>query len=104
MVKAISILGSTGSIGKQSIEAAMHLGLPVKALTAQSKIDMLEEQARRLKPEFVAVYDEQAAKALVAQDLVNKLMQNPNVSVNNDTIQGLNKQLCALLAELSKFY
>ena len=47
---------------------------------------------------------EQAAKALVAQDLVNKLMQNPNVSVNNDTIQGLNKQLCVLLAELSKFY
>ena len=63
MVKAISILGSTGSIGKQSIEAAMHLGLPVKALTAQSKIDLLEEQARRVKPEFVAVYDENAAKA-----------------------------------------
>ena len=63
MVNAISILGSTGSIGRQSIEAAVHLGVPVKALTAQSKIDMLEEQARRLKPEFVAVYDEQAAKA-----------------------------------------
>ena len=63
MVNAISILGSTGSIGRQSIEAAVHLGIPVKALTAQSKIDLLEEQARRLNPEFVAVYDEQAAKA-----------------------------------------
>ena len=63
MVKAISILGSTGSIGRQSIEAAVHLGVPVKALTAQRKIDLLEEQARRLKPEFVAVYDEEAAKA-----------------------------------------
>ncbi len=63
MVNAISILGSTGSIGRQSIEAAVHLGVPVKALTAQRKIDMLEEQARRLKPEFVAVYDEEAAKA-----------------------------------------
>ena len=63
MVNAISILGSTGSIGRQSIEAAVHLGVPVKALTAQSKIDLLEEQARRLNPEFVAVYDEQAAKA-----------------------------------------
>ena len=63
MVNAISILGSTGSIGKQSIEAAMHLGLSVKALTAQRKIDLLEEQARRVKPEFVAVYDEEAAKA-----------------------------------------
>ena len=63
MVKAISILGSTGSIGRQSIEAAVHLGVPVKALTAQRKIDLLEEQARRLKPEFVAVYNEEAAKA-----------------------------------------
>ena len=63
MVNAISILGSTGSIGRQSIEAAVHLGVPVKALTAQRKIDLLEEQARRLKPEFVAVYDEEAAKA-----------------------------------------
>ena len=62
MVNAISILGSTGSIGRQSIEAAVHLGIPVKALTAQSKIDLLEEQARRLMPEFVAVYDEEAAK------------------------------------------
>lgn len=64
MIKAVSILGSTGSIGRQSIAAAEHLGLPVKALAANRKIDMVEEQARRLKPEFVAVYDENAANEL----------------------------------------
>jgi len=63
MVNAISILGSTGSIGRQTVAAAGHLGLRVAALTAQRKIDLLEEQARLLRPEFVAVYDEAAAKA-----------------------------------------
>lgn len=64
MIKAISILGSTGSIGRQSIAAAEHLGLKVAALTANRKTDMVEEQARRLKPEFVAVFDEAAANDL----------------------------------------
>ena len=64
MRKAISILGSTGSIGRQSIAAAEHLGLRVAALTANRKTDMVEEQARRLKPEFVAIYDEAAANDL----------------------------------------
>ena len=64
MISSVSILGSTGSIGRQSIAAAEHLGIPVKALTANRKIDMVEEQARRLKPEFVAIYDENAANDL----------------------------------------
>ena len=62
MVKAISVLGCTGSIGRQTLAAAEHIGVPVVALTAQRKIDLLEEQARRLHPRFVAVYDEEAAK------------------------------------------
>ena len=62
MVKSISVLGCTGSIGRQTIAVAEHIGMPVVALTANRKIDMLEEQARRLRPKFVAVYDEEAAK------------------------------------------
>ena len=62
MVKSISILGCTGSIGRQTIAVAEHIGMPVVALTANRKIDLLEEQARRLHPRFVAVYDEEAAK------------------------------------------
>ncbi|MGI5976575.1 MAG: 1-deoxy-D-xylulose-5-phosphate reductoisomerase [Candidatus Limivicinus sp.] len=62
MVKAVSILGCTGSIGRQTIAVAENIGMPVAALTANTKIDMLEEQARRLHPRFVAVYNEEAAK------------------------------------------
>ena len=62
MVNAISILGCTGSIGRQTAAVAEHTGIRVAALTANRKIDLLEEQARRFKPEFVAVYDEEAAK------------------------------------------
>lgn len=64
MISSVSILGSTGSIGRQSIAAAEYLGIPVRALTANRKIDMVEEQARRLKPKFVAIYDENAANDL----------------------------------------
>ena len=64
MIQSVSILGSTGSIGRQSIAAAEQLGVHVAALTANRKTDMLEAQARRLRPEFVAVYDENAAKGL----------------------------------------
>lgn len=64
MIKAVSILGSTGSIGRQSISAAEHLGIHVTALAVNRKIDMAEEQARRLRPKFVAVYDENAANDL----------------------------------------
>ena len=62
MVHSISVLGCTGSIGRQTIAVAEHTGIRVAALTANRKIDLLEEQARRLHPEFVAVFDEAAAK------------------------------------------
>lgn len=61
---SISILGSTGSIGRQTVAVAEHLGLDVRALTTNRNIRLVEEQARRLHPAFVAVYDETAAKAL----------------------------------------
>lgn len=64
MIKAVSILGSTGSIGRQSIAASKHLGVPVVALTANKKIDLVEQQARELKPQFVAIFDENAANEL----------------------------------------
>ena len=64
MVHSISILGSTGSIGRQTVAVAEHLGLNVRALTTNRNIQLAEEQARRLHPAFVAVMDEAAAKAL----------------------------------------
>ena len=62
MVRSISILGCTGSIGRQTAAVAQHLGIRVAALTANRKIDLLEQQARLFRPSFAAVYDERAAK------------------------------------------
>jgi len=64
MVNSISILGCTGSIGRQSIAVAEHLGVSVVALTANRQVELTEQQARKLRPKFVALYDESAAKQL----------------------------------------
>ncbi len=63
MVNAVSILGCTGSVGRQTAAVTKYLGLRVAALSANRKIDLLEQMTRRFRPDFVAVYDEQAAKA-----------------------------------------
>ncbi len=64
MVRSISILGSTGSIGRQTVAVAEHLGLQVRAISTNRSIGLAEEQARRLHPAMVAVTDEGAAKEL----------------------------------------
>ena len=64
MVKAISVLGSTGSIGRQSLDAAERLGIRVEALTAQKSTKLLEEQIRRFRPRYAAMYDSAAAAEL----------------------------------------
>ena len=64
MVQNISILGCTGSIGRQTAAVAEYTGIRVAALTANRQIDRLEEQARKFHPGFVAVFDEDAAKQL----------------------------------------
>lgn len=64
MTKSLSILGSTGSIGKQSLDVARKCGYSVKALTAYSSVDEIERQAREFKPQTVALVDENAAALL----------------------------------------
>ena len=64
MTETISILGSTGSIGRQTLDVADKLGLRVAALAAGSNVAMLEEQARRYMPRLAVLYDETAAKTL----------------------------------------
>ena len=71
--KLISILGSTGSIGTQTLSIAReYKNIQVKAITANSNIKLLEEQAREFKPELVAVADEEKAKDL-KDDISNKI-------------------------------
>lgn len=64
MIKTISVLGSTGSIGTQTLDVAEKLGLRVCALTAATNIKLLEEQVRKFSPSLAVVFDEQRAKDL----------------------------------------
>ena len=64
MVTSLSILGSTGSIGRQSLAVAAHLGIPVAAIAARRDTALLERQARQFRPRIAAVFDEDAAADL----------------------------------------
>lgn len=64
MINSLSILGSTGSIGTQTLDVVDKLNLKVSALTASTNIKLLEDQVRKYKPELAVVFDEEKAKEL----------------------------------------
>lgn len=57
MKKAISILGSTGSIGTQSLEVARSHEMQIYALAANRNVDALEQQAREFLPKKVCIFE-----------------------------------------------
>lgn len=57
-MKSISVLGSTGSIGTQTLDVARMHDVKVCAITANKNIKLLEQQAREFKPALVSVADE----------------------------------------------
>ncbi len=65
-MKKIALLGSTGSIGRQTLEVLANLGTDYKvvALTAGKNAEELEAQARKFKPAMVALHDYEAAQRL----------------------------------------
>ena len=66
-MKKIAILGSTGSIGTQTLEVARNNGdLEIVSLAAGSNVKKLEEQIREFHPRLVAVWTEEKAKELRA--------------------------------------
>lgn len=77
MKSSISILGSTGSIGTQTLDIVRHLNLSVCALAANANVKLLENQIREFKPQLVAVFNLNAAKSLKQSvaDLPVKVVQ-----------------------------
>ena len=67
MVRCVSILGSTGSIGRQSLDIVRHLGLSVAALTAGSSVERMAEQCREFSPKLAVMATRQAAEELQAR-------------------------------------
>lgn len=63
-MKRLIILGSTGSIGVQALEVAERNGYKVTALAAGKNTELLEKQARKFKPDIVAVSEKRAANDL----------------------------------------
>lgn len=64
MKQRISILGSTGSIGRQSLDVMSACGMEAVALTANSNVARMEEQVRQFRPELAVMMDEDAARDL----------------------------------------
>ena len=64
MTHTITILGSTGSIGRQTLSVAEELGLRVAALTAEKNVDLLEVQCRKYRPELAVMTENAAAEEL----------------------------------------
>ena len=64
MMKRISLLGSTGSIGRQTLEVAAACGITVGAVTARRSVALLEEQVRAFRPELAVCVDPAAAADL----------------------------------------
>ena len=67
-MKKIAILGSTGSIGTQTLDVVRANGdIEVLGISAGRNVKMLEEQAREFHPKLIAVWDENAAKDLAVR-------------------------------------
>ena len=64
MIQTLSLLGSTGSIGTQTLDIVRNLGIQIKALAAYQNIECLEQQIREFRPEFAAIYDVALGKEL----------------------------------------
>ncbi|MCQ2448149.1 MAG: 1-deoxy-D-xylulose-5-phosphate reductoisomerase [Oscillibacter sp.] len=67
MTNTISILGSTGSIGRQTLEVAEQMNLKVAALTASTSVERMEAQVRQFHPCLAVMTDEAAAKDLAVR-------------------------------------
>lgn len=75
MVKCVSILGSTGSVGRQTLDIVEHLSVPVAALTAGTNVARMAQQCRQVRPLLAVMATREAAQSLQAeiQDLPTRV-------------------------------
>ncbi len=75
----IVVLGSTGSIGRQTLDVAEQLGLRVLALTADKSVDRMEAQARKFRPGLVVMTNPEAARDLKSRlaDTETRVLAGP---------------------------
>ena len=64
---SLAVLGSTGSVGTQTLDVARYHNIKIDLLTARASLDVLEKQVREFSPRLCAVADERAARNLRAR-------------------------------------
>lgn len=64
MVNCVSVLGSTGSVGRQTLDIVEHLQLPVAALTAGTNVERMAQQCRQFHPALAVMATQEAAEKL----------------------------------------
>lgn len=101
MNKAVTILGSTGSIGTQTLEVCREHGFGVVALAAHSNITLLEQQVREFRPKRVLVVKEEqylplktaladlSAEVLTGSQALCDLAQAPDTDLVVDAVVGI---------------
>ncbi len=99
MTESISVLGSTGSIGTQTLQVARLTGMKIKALTAHSNLDLIEEQIREWRPELAVMYDDDAAKDLKLRiaDTNTRVLSGMEGLIEAATIEGADTVLNSLV-------
>ena len=102
MTKTISLLGATGSIGRQTLAVAQELGLSVAALTANRQVDLLEQQARQCKPRLAVLYDPVAAKELRGrlQGMGIEVMEGPEGLIAAATLSEADTVVTAVMGSV----
>lgn len=99
MSNCISLLGSTGSIGRQSLEVIAACGMTVAALTANRDVDRMEEQCRQFKPRLAVMMDPVAAADLKTRlaDTGIRVASGPEGLVEAATLEEADTVLTAVV-------
>lgn len=99
MSNCISLLGSTGSIGRQSLDVIAACGMTVAALTANRDVNRMEEQCRRFRPALAVIMDPYAAAELRIRlaDTPVRVAQGPEGLIEAATIEAADTVLTAVM-------
>ena len=98
-MKTLSILGSTGSIGKSTLEviSGHRDRFKVAALAVRNNVGLLEEQIREFHPDVVAVYDEAAAETLKKKNLPVEILTGEQGMIEAATLSGVDTVVSAIV-------
>ena len=102
MVKCVSILGSTGSIGRQSLDVISRMDVQVAALTAGTSVDRMAEQCREFSPRLAVMATKEAADALKLKisDLSTRVAWGEEGLIEAATMEGVDCVITAVVGML----